>query len=239
MSFPNTRVLGGSVLPGTSVAPDVEYFDDFFAAYQTGDNVGKFSRTANQGEWLMTDDADATAIIKDDEPGGVLELKTNSNANDFCSCQHNGEAWKVADGKDIYFEIRMKVSDSDDTQWFVGLATTDVTGATLGPILDGTTESIGFRQDADTGQDIDYVCEDASTETTADTGIDVADDTFVTLAFHVIGNKRVKFFVNGSEKASVTTNIPDGDAVTLTMEVHSPTASSTLEVDYIYCVQKR
>ena len=187
----------------------------------------------------MTDDADATVVIADDEPGGVLTITTNSNANDFASCQLNGEAFKVAAGKDIIFEIRVKFADTDDTRWFVGLATTDVTGTTIGPVLDGVTESIGFRQNTDTGVDIYYLCEDASTETTADTGVDVSDDTFVTLGFHVISNERVKFYVNGAEKANVTTNIPDTDAVTLTMEVHSPTASSTMEVDYIYCAQTR
>ena len=239
MGTPNFGLGGALVGPGHGLQLDVVYFDDFFAAYQTGDNVGKFSRTADQGEWLMTDDVDGTAVIKDDDPGGVLRLTTGSNANDFVSCQHNGEAWKVADGKDIYFEIRMKLGDSDDTRWFVGLATTDVTGTTIGPILDGATESIGFRQNTDTGVDIYALTEDNSTETETDTGINVADNTYVTLGFHVQGNSRIRYYVDGAEKAVHTTNIPDGDAVTLTMELHSPTASSTLDVDYIYCTQVR
>lgn len=247
MAFPTSTFLGRAVLPGDSVAPDIEFFDDFVstsycpdaALTNESDPAAKFSEVADRGDWLVTRDAAPTIVVADDEPGGLLLITTGSSANDFVSCQLNGESFKVAADKDIYFEIRMKLDDANDTQWFVGLATTDTTGSTNGPILDGTTESIGFRQATDTGVDIYYICEDAATETTADTGEDVADNTYVTLAFHVISNTRVKFFVNGNEKASVATNIPTGDAVTLTMEVHSPTASSTLEVDYIYCCQKR
>lgn len=244
----STALTGPQRLEGQSgVPPFVEFFDDFVvggycpdaALSSESDPAAKFSEVADRGEWLVTRDAAPTLVIKDDEPGGVLRITTGGNANDFVSCQLNGEAFKVAAEKDIYFEARVKLADADDTQWFIGLATTDVTGSTLGPILDGTTESIGFRQNADTGVDIDCLTEDASTETETDSGVDVADDTFVILGFHVISDTDVKFFVNGSEVARHTSNIPDGDAVTLTMEVHSPTASSTLEVDYIWCRQER
>jgi len=39
--------------------------------------------------------------------------------------------------------------------------------------------------------------------------------------------------------AEFTTNIPDGDGITPTMEIHSPTVSSFVEVDYFLCMQVR
>lgn len=248
MAFPNIRSSKASNFAGQLIDRDPEFFDDFMVAgycpdaalANESDPAAKFSEVADRGEWLVTRDAAPTIVVADDEPGGVLVITTGANAGDFVSCQLNGEAFKVAANKDIIFEARVKFDDADDTRWFIGLATTDVTGSTLGPILDGTTERIGFQQNAsDRAVDIVAVTEDNSTETTSDTGVDLEDDTFVTLTFHVKGNQRVDYYVNGNLKASHTTNIPDGDAVTLTMEVHSPTASSTLEVDYIYAAQKR
>jgi len=240
-------IESGSGFSADASVRDIVFFDDFLVAgfkvdaalALESDPSSKFSTIANSGEWLVTFDVAPTIVIADNEPGGLLVITTGSNSNDFVSCQMNGEVWKVAAQKDIYFECRVKFDDANDTQWFIGLATTDVAGTTVGPILDGVTESIGFIQDGDADVDIDFVCEDNSTPTQTDTGINVVNDTYLILAFHVKSNDSVEFFVNGTSVGSSTTNIPDTDAVTLTMEVHSPTASSTIEVDYIYCAQIR
>lgn len=234
--------------PGQPIAPSVVYFDDFTNVWMAVDAAltdesnptGTFSESADEGEWLVTSDATGTIVVSDAEPGGVITVTTGSSANDFMSCQLNGQSFAMNAAKDLIFEIRCKFGDADDTQWFVGLATTDVTGTGLGPILDGTNDSIGFRQNADTGVDIDCLTEDDTNETETDSTIDVADDTFVTLTFHVRGTSAVAFYVNGTLRATHTTNIPDSaTALTPTFEIHSPTASSTIEIDYIYCGQAR
>lgn len=235
-------------LTGSQVGNLVTYFDDFLeggycpdaALASESDPAAKFSEVADRGVWLVTRDAAPTIAISDAEPGGVVAITTGASANDFVSLQMNGEAWTVNANKNIYFEARVKLADADDTQWFVGLASTDVTGSTLGPILDGTNDSIGFRQNADTGVDIDCLTEDDTTETETDSGVDVADDTYVRLAFRVIGTERVDFYVNGDKVASHSTNLPDaGAGLTATIEVHSPTASSAMEVDYVLIQQDR
>ncbi len=237
MAFPNPWPVPGSVLAGQIVSDHI-YFDDFHTGCVA---VGhKFDRAgADASDWLLTDDVDATITTVDDEPGGVIRITTGSNAADFASCQLNGESFKVAAGKDIYCEMRFKFDDTNDTRWFFGLATTDVTGTTLGPILDGVVESIGFRQTTVSGVDVFALLEDNSIETTVDTGVNLVDDTFNVFAFHVISNQRVKFFIDGKQVANFTTNIPDGDAVTPSMEIQGPTASSFVEVDYFMCMQVR
>ncbi len=225
------------LIPGASLSIPVVYFDDFLSGQLEPGH--KFSSTTNLGDWLETSDVTPTIVIADNEPGGLVVVTTGSNGNDFASCQLNGEAFKVRADKDLYFQCRVKFDDANDTRWFVGLATTDITGTTIGPILDGVVESIGFRQNTDTGTDIYALTENTSTETTDDTGVDVADDKYLVLAFLVTSNTKVEFFVNGKLVVTHTTNIPSGDAVTPTFEVHSPTASSTIEFDYILCVQER
>lgn len=231
-------------------ARDISFFDDFIAGGYMADLAlasesdpgAKFSEVANAGEWLVTRDVAPTIVIADAEPGGLLLITTGANANDFVSCQMNGEAWAVAALKDIYFEIRLKVDDANDTQWIVGLCSTDTTGTTVGPVLDSVGSAgsmIGFVQDGDTAVDIDILCQNGGTATQADSLINIVDNVFITLAFRVSGIDQVEYFINGVSVGTSTTNIPSGDALTLTMEVHSPTASSTLEVDYILCAQAR
>ena len=223
------------------------FFDDFidgrgFTANNDaiGSAQGKYSELANMGTWLATvvdggTDSGEILVTSDDEPGGVVTMTTNDADDDLLSLQMNGEAWKVAEFKDIWFVCRFKITDVSECDWFVGLATTDTA------VVAGTTESIGFRCDDSTG-DIDYIVEDASTETTADTGVNLSDGTFVKVGFHVQSNDVVEFMIDDVIKARVTdmSNLPEGDAVTLTMEIRNDgAAANTLEVDYIGCAQLR
>ena len=120
MAFPNPWPVPGSVMVGNIVGDHI-YFDD---CHTGGVAVGSvFSRAADQGDWLVTDDVDATITIVDDEPGGVLRIVNNVDALDQIQLQLNGEAFKVAVGKDIIFEARLKVDDADDVRWGFGSAT--------------------------------------------------------------------------------------------------------------------
>lgn len=239
--------------PGFSASAserDIVFFDDFFVGgfifddALTGESkpAAKFVDFADVGEWLVTFDILPTIVIANAERGGLLVITTGSNSNDFCSCQHNGEAWAVAAQKDIYFEMRVKFDDANDTRWFVGLCGPEVASSTVGPILDviGSSESmIGFFQNTDTGTDIQIIVQNGGTETTISAGVDVVDNIYLLFAYRVKSNDSVEFFINGNSVGEITTNMPDADPMTLSMEVHSPTASSTIEADYIYCSQIR
>lgn len=233
---------------GQSLSRMAEYFDDFTqggyvadaALSSESDPAAKFSEVANAGEWLVTRDVAPAIVIADADAGGWLSITTGSNANDFVSLQLNGESFATNPNRLMIYEAKIKIDDTDDTKWFAGLASTDVTGTTLGPILDGVNDSIGFRGLTGTDVNIHYVCEDDTTETTADSTKDLADDTAVTLQFVVEGTERVLFYVDGSRVATVTTNIPDsGAGLTPSLEVSSTTASSNLKVDYIRVLASR
>jgi uncharacterized protein with PIN domain len=249
MGFPNTRVTGASTAVGQNVAPDPEFFDDFIAFnYEDG---GTMSTTAELGHWLSTETNTGSVVTADDEPGGVLHITTDTADNDGYEMQLNGESFKVASGKDIYFECRLKLtaaaSPLTTIDWCVGLATTDTA------VMDGTEEFIGFGTSNGSGAMLNagaaniYAIAQNDTGSAGwgaddftDTGVDWVDDTFFTVAFHVIGNGRIKFFVNGNEKHNTTSNIPDGDAVTPTICIqNNAAAAKQMLVDYIYVVQKR
>lgn len=246
-------MLGSQTLPqilgpgGIGTMPAV-YFNHFVTAFycpnaalaNESNPAAEFAEVADRGAWLVTRDAAPAIIVKDAEPGGVLRITPGTSANDFVSCQLNGEAFAVAANRRIWFEARFKTNDADDIKFFLGLCSTDVTGSTAGPILDGTNDSIGFRNVL--GNTTTFLCltEDDATETTSTAGT-LADDTFTTVALEVIGTDQVKFYVNGALVARHTANLPDAAAaLTLSMEVGSPTGTTatTLEVDYIWCSQE-
>lgn len=242
--MPLTTRLPISQVPGEPLQIGVEFFDDFVTGGQ-GTTVGhKFATDADAAEWLVTADNGGSNVISDAEPGGVLTITPGTGANDFRSLQLNGEAFATRSStpRRIIFEARVKTNDADDIKFFVGLATTDATGNTAGPILDGATASIGFRNTAGNAAAFDYVCESASTETTAPTGKSLADDVFTILRFEVHDRDRVDFFVNGKLVATAKSNIPlETEYLTPTLEVGSPTGTTAtnLKVDYVYVYMDR
>jgi hypothetical protein len=139
---------------------------------------------------------------------------------------------RLTAGKQTWFEARVKVSDADDVDMFVGLGITDTTP------LD-TSDRVGF-QILEGDASIKCITEKNSTETNTDSGSDAADATYVKLGFHYDGSSAVRFFINRSLCATHTTNIPDDEQLAITLLiVNGAVGNDTLTIDYIYCAQER
>jgi hypothetical protein len=215
--------------PSGPQPPMVEFFDDFIT---TGTSA-KFG-AADVADWLFTTENSGTVLGLDATPDGAVRLLCGAAANDFSSIQLNGESFALNANRKIYFRTRIRTNDSDDIKFFCGLASTDVTGTTLGPILDGVNNSIGFRNVLGNTTAFLSVTEDDTTETTNAASV-MADNTWIELSFIVNGTSSVEFYVNDALTATHYTNLPDsGDALTLTFEVCATTASDRLDIDYVY-----
>lgn len=193
--------------------------------------------TKATGVWTETtiddtpDSAEVYAIT--DEIGGVLLLTTNDTENDGNQIQKIGESFKLAAGKDLWFETRVKVDDATQIDLLVGLALTDAT------LLAGVDDGVYFRKD-DGDVNIDCVTEKDGTETEQDTGIDLADGVYVNLAFFCRGVSQVDFFVNNVKVKSSITNIPDDEELTVSFAVLTGEAAArSLSIDYVRVVQLR
>lgn len=239
------NVYSADALSGAAAAA---IFSDEFVTGCTEDG-GKISTTADKGQWLLTvvdGDSDAAQVAKvaDDAPGGILTITTNNKSGDSMELQLNGESFKLATGKQVYFETLLAIDDVDKADWFVGLAITDTT------VLAGNTDLVGFGCDHD--GNIDAEVRQDSTASRSDTGIDVADGAIATfgttkvkLAFHWDGAGVVRFFVNGVLTTTKTDNgvavvVPDDEALTPTICLKT-TAAQTVSafVDYVYIAQER
>jgi hypothetical protein len=157
------------------------------------------------------------------------------------SLQLNGEAFKPAVGKPLYFEAKIGIDDVDKDDVFIGLAISDTT-----PLA--SSDSIGFRVDHD--GDLDCLITQNSTEYAADTGVNMADcataaGTLTRVAFYWDGVSSVYFYVNGVLTNTFTDNgttilVPDDQTLSPAMFINTTdTGADSLFVDYIEVCQAR
>lgn len=231
----NTSVLYNGYGPGYGALREmpIGINTDFFVLMD--DFTGIAIDTTN--DWTVVKDTGAAVAIVADTVGGEVALtSTATTDNDGASIQGN-EIFAVAVGKDIFFQTRLKCNDADQTDICAGLT---VNFATNPEAMLTAADRIVFQVD-DGNASILCKTEKNGTETSTDSGVDLADDTYVTLAFSVNSTGSVQFFVNGSLVATHTTNIPDDENLTVAAMSLSGSASGTraTTLDYLIAAQTR
>jgi len=92
-----------------------EYFDDFY----------QYDATATVGNWVVTEDAGASAPDALDATlaNGVLNVGCDGDDNDECYVASVIQVTKFTTTKKVYFETRIKLTEAatDDANWCVGL----------------------------------------------------------------------------------------------------------------------
>ena len=242
------NVFSDDLLPHCSSV--IRFFEDFITG--SAEDGHKFSETANKADWLKSSTDGSTGgadvcQVADDGPGGILQLTCNAADADNENLQINGEAFKLAAGKPLWFETKVALLDVSACDFFIGLAIADV------DVLGGVTDRVGFEQLHD--GNIDAVAEQNGTQTLTDTTSDIADcaaiASFGTLAkklgFYWDGVKTVTFYVDGVAMTTITDNgttivIPDDEALTPTIQIKTHTSAGAVQtafVDYVSIVAER
>lgn len=222
--FPNgiTNVGEDSIFAdmGQPVGPRYHtYFEDF--DYYTA------------GDWTVTEtDAGATQALADGD-GGLLLVTNSASDDDLVSLQKKGESFLFESGKRLYFEARFKVSDATQSDVVVGLQITDTTPLDV-------TDGVFFIK-ADGATTFSLLVEKNNTATTTSSVATLADDTFITLSFYYDGQSAIQYAVNGAVGGtSVTTNLPDDEALTVTLALQNGEAvAKTMTVDYVFVAKER
>jgi hypothetical protein len=206
--------------------PDfVSYYNDFLVEQDYA-----------AADWVVTTteagSGNATEALEGDEDSGALLITNDDADDDLDSLQHTQEVWRLTSGKRLWFKTRVKVSDADQSDLFIGLCVTDTT-----PLA--ATDRIGFQSD-DGDANIDALSEKDSTETNTDTGSDLADDTYVELGFYYDGAGSVTYFVNDALVATHTSNLPDDERMCLTIHLQNgEAAAKTASIDYVSILMER
>jgi hypothetical protein len=210
----------------TSVDTDVVVASDDF--------VGVALDSTN--DWTVVKDSGASAGIGADIVGGVLELTSAATTdNDGASVQGN-EIFKPAADKQIWFETRLQCNDVDQNDICVGLT---VNFATNPEAMLTASDRIVFQVD-DGNASILCKTEASNVETSTDSGVDLVDNTYVTLGFRVNGTGQVEFYVNRQWVATHTTNIPATELAVAAMSLSGDALGThKTTVDYLFAAATR
>jgi hypothetical protein len=200
----------------------------------TWDDFDKVAINATNDWTVVKDSGAAVALVADTAGGEVALTSTTTTENDGASIQGN-ETFLPAAGRTIWFETRVKNGDADEIDLFVGMCqnfATDPEAALA------ASNRIGFQVN-DGAADILCKTEVADTETSTDSGVDLADAAYIRLGFKVNGIANVEFYVN-RQLVAVHTTVP---ATELALAAFSLSGKATGTVvttlDYILGVATR
>jgi hypothetical protein len=164
--------------------------------------------------------------------GRVGTITCAANENDGGSYQLLGENIELTSDQDVYVGTKLQINDVDQTDLFFGLAVTDTA------LLGGVADAVYFES-VDGSAAISSVTEKDSTETQNDSVGTLVDATDILLEFYFDGSSStVYFFIDGSLVKEHTANIPDDEALRLTIEFLTGEATAnTCNVQFLRVIQ--
>jgi len=210
------------------------FVDDFdtFISPVVGDGV------ANIYAWDETVANVGTAALTD-MVNGVLLLSTGQTENDAIELVKPFEAFMCEDCYPLYAEIRFKISEAIQSDFWFGL------------VIDegwfGTPDDAIIFDSVDGNASIRFITRTGGVQTLTDTLIDFADNTWIRLGFHWDGDGTVRWFVIADGNAPQTilaagshiTHIPTTE-LQLGFGIRSGAdGAQLLYIDYVKCVQLR
>ena len=204
----------------------VSYMDDFTGVALDSTN-----------DWTVVKDSGATVAIVADTVNGEVAITSTATTDDDGGSLQGNEVFAVQTDKSIWFETRIKCNDADQTDLCFGLT---VNFATNPEAMLAAADRIVFQVN-DGNASILCKTEKNGTETSTDSGIDLADSTYVRLGFWVNSTGSVQFFIDRQLVATHTTNIPDDENLTIgAMSVSgSDTGTRVTTIDYLFCAADR
>ena len=203
----------------------VVYMDDFLRVAIDATN-----------DWTVVKDNNATALIAADTVNGVLALTSEATTDDDGASIQGNEIFKAASGKSIWFETKLQNNKVAQSEICVGLTVNFTTNPEA--MLTAADRIVFQVNDGDAS----ILCktESGGTETSTDSGIDMVDDTYVTLGFRVSGTGRVDFYVNRNLVATHTTNIPTTELAMAAMSISGDNLGTRATlIDYIFASATR
>ena len=190
-------------------------------------------------QYNVVKDTGASVAIDADAENGVLKLSSSATTdNDGVLIQNHQTQFLVKSAKKLWFEARVKVSDADQCDMFIGLANEAATDPEN--VVGATLERIGFEL-IDGSAVIKNSIGNGTAVTNTSTAVSAADDTYVKLGFRTDGGS-VRFYVNRA--LVLTATIPSAiAAITLGPSFFNlsgdATGTHTASIDYILAAQER
>lgn len=224
-------------IPGKALSMPVVYFNDFLTGVTEDGET--FSTTADKGEFLVSADtldaATQNPFVQDDQDGGVVKTTTDATSGERISSQLNGENFYMTRGRQLYFEARLKFTNTtQDAVFGISVNTTD-------PHASAPSDYVlfGLTGDADIQYGVATGSSDSGAYSGTDSTADLVADTWTTFAFWYDGTDSVRFYVDGSEVGLKSTNLPLDKYMSPVLCVESNGAAEALFIDYILVANER
>ena len=233
--------------PGSAVSMPVVYFEDFIGGYTAvdlalaneSDPTGLISPVADRGVWFVSHDAlvaDTQLFApQDDADGGWIKATTDATSGERISMQINGEPFLLGLGRTLYYEARLKFTNTTQDAFF-GLAvnTTDPHASAPSDYV-----AFGLTGDADIEVGVALASSDGGAFSGTDSTIDLVANTWTTFAFMYDGVDTVRFYVDGAEAGAKSTNVPIGKFMSPVFCVESNGAAEAMFIDYVLVANER
>ena len=207
--------------------PDyVVFFDDFLGVAQDQTN-----------DWTVVKDAGASVALAADTVGGELLMSSTATTNDDGASVQGNEVFVLTAGKRLWFETRVKLNDATQSELFAGLT---VNFATNPEAVLAAADRVGFQKN-DGDDSLLLKTEDGGAETSSDSGVDMADATYVRLGFLWDGISTVEFFINRKLVGTHTAGISEDENMAIGLYHLSgvDTGTKTSTWDYVFVAMER
>ena len=194
-----------------------------------------FDTTPIAAQWTLTATSagsGTSAITVPDADGGLARITTAANENDGIYAEWISETFKLESGKKTWMKCRLSVGDAIQSDWLIGLHSTDTTphDATMRYIFESVDGSaaVYFNNDNNT------------TDSDSGTLHTMVDDTFVTLAAYYDGGTTIQLFVDEAPVATMTSiTVPAAEMAVGFGYINGAAGAETADVDYILVIKER
>ena len=228
-----TTVGSGSTM-GQLIIPDpttVMTYMNHFTKLDPGDWVITRSFTG------ATDGAEAIS----DAAGGILAFYPANGDDDSTFFQYKGdngaetatEFITTASGNKVWFKAKLKVSNTGDSDFLIGIQNADTT-----PL---TSPADGVFFQSDDGDDyLDFHIYASSASSLSDTAIaTIADDTYFTVGFYWDGSSVLNYYYNDSLIGYSNGPTMPSNEMTVSFGVQNGSAAArTMTVDYVCAIRE-
>lgn len=207
------------------------------------DFMGETDVTNDDG-WAIDTTTSGTIHPDITDEGGVIVIDSagNATADDGINAQLTSCAVLPAAGKKIYFEVRVKMKDTGDDQYYIGLAGIS-TAIIVAGVVEDSVDKAGFFRDSGASPADDKLTSITARTSDEDETADVCsvvDNTWTKLGIVIDGLTSIKFYQDGKlvETGTTTANIANAwMCLTFSAKVEQTSADAELHVDWVRVAQ--
>lgn len=196
------------------------YFNDF------DDDLISWTETATSAGTGTS----AAAIA--DADGGILRITTAANEDDGLFIESQGESFKLEAGKRAWLKARFAVGDAIQSDFIIGLHSTDTTP------LDATLRYAFISEDGSAA--LFFNVDDDTTDADSSTVATLEDDTFVVVTAYYDGKGNITLYLNDAPVASMTSvDLPGAEMAIGIGYLNGAAGAETTDIDYIMVAKER